>query len=42
MTGPPVYSRAINEIHIELFIEHLLYSGKKHWRQEEKEKDLLI
>ena len=82
MTGPTVYSRAINEVHIELFNNtidhsqiknntnitykkycisyrlygidyphfftfkhssaHLLYKdGKKHWRQEEKEKNLL-
>jgi mannosyltransferase OCH1-like enzyme len=82
MTGPTVYSRAINEIHMELFnneiINHtqinkntdityksngisyrlygidynsyfcfkhifsdLLYNNKKHWRQEEKEKNLL-
>jgi mannosyltransferase OCH1-like enzyme len=81
MTGPTVYSLAINAIHKELFntmINHaqinkntditfhtnttsyrlysmdynnyfcfrhnltdLLYSGKKHWRQEEKDKKLL-
>jgi mannosyltransferase OCH1-like enzyme len=80
-TGPGVYSKAINEIHVERFkkkINHgsidkntdiiykskitsyrlygidynaffcfkhqftnLLYNGKKHWRQEEKEKSLL-
>jgi mannosyltransferase OCH1-like enzyme len=81
-TGPTVYSRAINEINVELFnnkiINHrqinkntditykskntscrvygvdynmyfcfkhnavnLLYNGKKHWKQEEKEKNLL-
>lgn len=83
MTGPTVYTRAINEIHMQLFnneiidhkkinrntdityksnnisyrlygidynsyfrfkhdVAHLLYNNKKHWRQEEKEKDLLI
>ena len=82
MTGPTVYTEAINEIHMELFnniINHqdikrntdityrknnisyrlygidfgsyftfkhkfnsLLYNNKKHWRQEEKEKSLLI
>lgn len=83
MTGPTVYTRAINEIHMQLFnneiidhkkinrntdityksnnisyrvygidynsyfrfkhdLSHLLYNNKKHWRQEEKEKDLLI
>lgn len=82
MTGPSVYSRAINENHMELFnneiidhglinkntdityrsnnisyrlygidyniyfcfkhnLQHLLYNGKKHWTQEEKEKNLL-
>lgn len=82
MTGPTVYSKAINEIHMELFnneiINHslitkntdityksnnisyrlygidyneyfcfrheftwLLYIGKKHWRDEEREKNLL-
>jgi len=82
MTGPTVYSLAINTIHMELFdniiINHneintntditfntnnvsyrlygidynsyfcfkhnftdLLYNNKKHWRQEEKEKNLL-
>jgi len=81
MTGPSVYTRSINEIHMELFnsiishkdikrdtditykfnntsyrlygidynnyfifkhnLNHLLYN-KKHWRQEEKEKPLLI
>lgn len=82
MTGPTVYSRAINEIHMELFnntiinhkqintntdityksnnmsyrlygidyncffcfkhnVTHLLYNGKKHWREEEKEKKLI-
>lgn len=81
MTGPTVYSSAINAIHMELFdnkINHkeintntditfnknnisyrlygmdynsyfcfkhnftyVLYNGKKHWRQEEKEKNLL-
>ena len=82
MTGPTVYSKAINEIHMELFnntINHsdikretdityklnntsyrlygidynsyfcfkhnlirYLFNKKKHWRQEEKEKPLLI
>ena len=82
MTGPSVYTKAINEVHIELFnnkINHnqidkttdityksnnisyrlygidyngyfcfkhvvtdLLYNGKTHWRQEEKEKKLLL
>lgn len=82
MTGPFVYTKAINEIHKELFnniinhgdikrdtdityesnnisyrlygidyssyfcfrhnLNHLLYNNKKHWRQEEKEKSLLI
>ena len=82
MTGPTVYTEAINEIHKELFnniinhkdikkdtdttyrknnisyrlygidfssyftfkhnFNHLLYNNKKHWRQEEKEKSLLI
>lgn len=82
MTGPSVYTEAINEIHKELFnniinhqdikkdtdityrknnisyrlygidfgnyftfkhnLNHLLYYNKKHWRQEEKEKSLLI
>ena len=82
MTGPSVYTKAINEIHMELFnniinrqdikintdityrknnisyrlygidfgcyftFRHkftpLLYNNKKHWRQEEKEKSLLI
>lgn len=82
MTGPTVYTKAINEIHMELFnntINHnditpntditctlndisyrlygidynryfsfkyrqhgLLYNNKKHWRQEQKEKPLLI
>lgn len=81
-TGPSVYSKAINEIHIELFndtinhkdIEHetdityksnnisyrlygldynsyfnfkheftnLLYNNKKNWRQEQREKPLII
>ena len=81
MTGPTVYSRAINETHAELFnnkihhkkinkdtditfesnnisyrlysidygsyfcfkhnLTNLLYNGKKHWREEEKEKELL-
>jgi mannosyltransferase OCH1-like enzyme len=82
MTGPTVYSTAINEIHRELFnnkiinhkqinkntdityksngisyrlygidyntyfcfkhnVSNLLYNNKKHWRQEEKEKNLL-
>ena len=81
-TGPTVYSRAINAVHMELFngeiinhaqintntdttyksdatsyrlygkdyniyfrfrhdAIHLLYNGKKHWRQEEREKNLL-
>ena len=82
MTGPTVYSKAINEIHLNLFnkniihneinkntnilyqsnnikyrifgidyndfflfkhnLTSLLYKNKKHWRQEEKEKKLLI
>ena len=82
MTGPTVYTKAINEIHMELFnntinqnditpntditctlndisyrlygidynryfsFKHrqhrLLYNNKKHWRQEQKEKPLLI
>ncbi len=82
MTGPSVYTEAINEINKELFnniidhqdikkdsdityrknnisyrlygidfsgyfsfkheLSHLLYNNKKHWRQEEKEKSLLI
>jgi len=82
MTGPLVYSRAINEVHMKLFnnqmiihkninadtnitynsngvsyrlygidyngvfcfkhnAAHLLYSNKKNWRQEEREKPLL-
>ncbi len=81
MTGPTVYSRAINEVHLDLFREiikfkqinkmtdityrsnnisyrlygidyngvfifkhnfsDLLYNNKKHWREEEKEKNLL-
>jgi len=81
MTGPRVYSRAINEVHRELFyseivhseinrstdrrykadntsyrlygidysdyfcfkheLEPLLYNSKKHWREEEAEKNLL-
>ena len=81
MTGPSVYTRAINEVHLEFFnkkinhseinrttditfttnnvsyrlygidyciyfyfkhnVAHLLYSGKKHWRQEQKEKVLI-
>ena len=84
MTGPSVYTRAINAVHLEFFnnkinhseinrttditftyrspntsisyrlygidygiyfyfkhnVAHLLYSGKKHWRQEQKEKTL--
>ena len=85
MTGPSVYTRAINEMHLEFFnnkinhseinrttditftttttinvsyrlysidygiyfyfkhnVAHLLYSGKKHWRQEQKEKTLIV
>jgi hypothetical protein len=82
MTGPSVYTKAINEVHMEFFnnkINHveinkftdveyksdtisyrlygidynsyfcfkhgltgMLYNGKKHWRQEEREKPLLI
>lgn len=82
MTGPSVYTKAINLIHKELFnniinhkdikrdtdttfrlnnisyrlygidfgsyfrfkhkLNHLLYNNKKHWRQEQKEKPLLI
>lgn len=82
MTGPTVYSRAINEVHKSVFnnilnhkeinkntdktyksnnisyriygidynnyftfkheFTHFLYNNKKHWRQEEKEKKLLI
>jgi mannosyltransferase OCH1-like enzyme len=82
MTGPSVYTKAINEIHMEIFnnkiinhntinrftnieyksnnisyrlygidynyyfccnhnLTHLLYNNKKHWREEEKEKNLL-
>lgn len=82
MTGPTVYTFAINSVHRELFdnkiinhkeinkntditfntnnisyrvygldyngyfcfkhsFTHLLYNGKKHWREEEKEKNLL-
>ena len=81
MTGPNVYTNAINAIHMELFndkiihneineytdieyksnnisyrlygidynsyfcfkhnLSHLLYNNKKHWRQEEQEKNLL-
>jgi len=82
MTGPTVYTRAINEVHMNLFAgkiidhkkinknidityrlnnisyrlysidyngyfcfehkyKHLLYYGKKHWKQEEKDKQLL-
>jgi mannosyltransferase OCH1-like enzyme len=83
MTGPTVYSRAINEVHMELFnnniinhrqinrstdytfksngvsyrvygidynsyfcfkhnVTHLLYNNKKHWKEEQNEKMLLI
>ena len=83
MTGPTVYSKAINEIHMELFNNEIiihnqinkntdityksnnisyrlygkdynsyfnfkhnfvdkLYNNKKHWRQEQNEKNLLI
>lgn len=82
MTGPTVYSTAINKVHMELFGEiikhsqisrttdityklndvsyrlygkdygeyfcfkhdytYFLYNNKKHWREEEKEKPLLI
>ncbi len=82
MTGPSVYTKAINAIHMEIFnneiinhnkitrftnieyksnnisyrlygidynyyfccnhdLTHLLYINKKHWREEEKEKNLL-
>jgi mannosyltransferase OCH1-like enzyme len=82
MTGPSVYTQAINELHMELFnneinrnqnniftdieyksnnisyrlysidynsyfcfkhnLTQLLYNNKKHWRQEQEEKKLLI
>jgi len=83
MTGPLVYTRGINAVHMELFnneiinhkqinrqtdatyisgdisyrlygidynaffcfkhnATHFLYNGKKHWRQEEKEKHLIV